>query len=370
MAPAVLYVDDETDNIVVFEAMYDRLFKVHSVSSAEDALTFLRTQDVEIGVILTDQRMPGMTGIDLAEMVHREFPDIVTLLITAYADLSAVIDAINRGEVLRYLNKPWEVGDVELALREGLSIYDMRRRISELERNLHESSRVSAMGVIAASLAHEISTPLTTLMLNLDLLSRATARIPWSPETTEVAAEMRTSLSDAIESARYLEDLVKGVRTATRPTTNDEVVDVSEVVGTVLRMVRASASKRARMSFDSLPVPPIKASRTKVGQMVLNLVVNAMQAFPERPAMENLVRVSLRHQANWVVLTVEDNGVGIDPDQLHKIWNPFFTTKRDAGTGLGLAITKHLVEEVGGAIAVEAPVGAGTRFRVTLPAME
>lgn len=368
MTPAVLYVDDEPDNVAVFEAMYERLFPIYTVTSGEDALALLRAGTVDVGVVLTDQRMPSMSGIDLAEMVHREFPDIVTLLITAFADLSAVIDAINRGEVHRYLKKPWEVGDLELALREALSVFEMRRRISDLERNLYETGRVYALGVIAASLAHDFSNPLTNLKLNLDALSGYLSKVAWANGST-MAVEMRTALSDAIESTRYLEDLVKGVATTTRTTDADDLVDVSEVAGTVLRMLRSGSSKRSRVSFEALPAPSVRASRSKLGQVVLNLVVNAMQALPERPPHENLIRVSVRSVGDQVVLTVEDNGVGIEPHHLSRIWDPFYTTKRDMGSGLGLAITRKIVHDVGGDIQVEAPTGVGTRFRVSLPAV-
>lgn len=368
MPPAVLYVDDEPDNIAVFAAMYERVFTIHTAISGEAALALLRTGTVEVGVILTDQRMPGMSGIDLAEMVHREFPDIVTLLITAFADLYAVIDAINRGEVHRYLKKPWEVGDIELALREALSVYDMRRRIADLERTLMDTSRVYALGVIAASLAHDLRDPVTALKTNLDDLSRNFSKTAWADGPSLIATEMRSSLSDAIESTRYLEDLLRAVSASTRPVTNDELVDLSEVSGTVLRMLRSTSSQRARIRFEALPAPFVRASRSKLGQVVLNLVINAMQAFPERPIHENLVRVSVRHLGDQVVLIVEDNGVGIDAAQLPKIFDPFYTTKGTMGTGLGLAIAREIVREIGGDIRHEHPPGGGTRFRVSLPA--
>jgi two-component system NtrC family sensor kinase len=368
MPPAVLYVDDEEDNVSVFEALHERLFPIRTASSGEEALALLRRQDTEIGVVLTDQRMPGMSGIDLAEMVHREFPDVVTILITAFADLIHVIDAINRGEVHRYLRKPWVDDDLELALREALSVYDMRRRIAELERSLYDTGRVYALGVVAASVANEFATPLSALKLNLDLLSSQLSRIPWTHGAGPTAAEMRGVLSDAIESTRYLEDLVNGISTTTRPSVEEESVDLAEVVGTVLRMLKPTINKRARMSFESLPAPAVRAARSKVGQIVMNLVVNAVQSLPDRAVHENMVRVQVRGAGDCVQLTVEDNGPGIPPELLDRIWDPFFTTRRDVGTGLGLAITKRIVGEYGGHIFVETGHGPGTRFRVTLPA--
>jgi len=143
-------------------------------------------------------------------------------------------------------------------------------------------------------------------------------------------------------------------------------VDIAHVVQSVLRLVRAEAALRARLSVDVAARPMVSGSATRLGQVLLNLLLNALQAMPQRPIEQNQVTVSLREHGRHAVLRIADNGSGIEPSQLARIFDPFFTTKQK-GTGLGLAISRQIVEELGGEIDVESTLGSGTTFTVRLP---
>jgi signal transduction histidine kinase len=139
------------------------------------------------------------------------------------------------------------------------------------------------------------------------------------------------------------------------------------VANLTLRCVRAELLKRAQIQVEIEPSPPVLGSPNKLGQVVMNLLINALQALPDRPRGQNVVSLRLRPAGDFVRLEVEDNGAGIPQDVLGKIFDPFFTTKTHGGTGLGLAISKQIIEEVRGRISVESEVGRGTRFSVELP---
>src|SRR5574341_1104091 len=126
MKPHVLFVDDDESNLVVWEAGCADRFAVLTAGSAARALEMLRSR--EVGVVLADQRMPGTTGIELLERVRDEFPDVVRMLITAYSDLNAAIDAINRGHVWRYLGKPCALSQLRSELSGALEVYELRAR--------------------------------------------------------------------------------------------------------------------------------------------------------------------------------------------------------------------------------------------------
>lgn len=363
--PTVLYVDDEADNLAVFEALYGELFEVVTARSGAEAVEILRRRPV--AVLLTDQRMPGMSGIDVTELCQREYPDTVRILVTGYADLGAVVDAINRGAIHRYVRKPWDPLDLELALRESVSVYELRRRMQDLERSLHESGRLYALGVVAASVAHELAQPLTVLLGDLDLarstLRRVAARSP-DPDLDEVGS----LLGQAGEAATMLSEVVQGIRTSTRPQPADELVDITSVVPVVFRMVQGMVKDHARLEFDARPAPEIRGSRTRVGQALLNLVVNALQALPADRADRNVVRVGLRAAGTHTEVVVEDNGPGIRPEDRQRIFDPFFTTRPDSGTGLGLAITRRIVEDLGGRMTLDESYTGGARFKLSFPA--
>ena len=134
----------------------------------------------------------------------------------------------------------------------------------------------------------------------------------------------------------------------------------------VLRLTRSEATHRARLLIAQSAKPRIYGSATRVGQVLLNLVLNALQALPDRPMERNEVKLALDEKDGRAIVEVADNGVGIEPGNLAHIFDPFFTTKKK-GTGLGLAISKQIVEEMGGQIHVESRPGVGTRFRISWP---
>ena len=134
MSVKVLFVDDEESNLLVYEAVCGDDFDVLTASSGTIALELMRIH--EVAVVVSDQRMPQMSGVDLLERVRAEFPETVRVLITAYSDAHAAIDAINRGRVRRYLKKPWEPGELKAELSDGIERYLTQRRLEELERKL------------------------------------------------------------------------------------------------------------------------------------------------------------------------------------------------------------------------------------------
>ncbi|MDB5249772.1 MAG: response regulator [Segetibacter sp.] len=130
----VLYIDDEVDNLNSFRATFRREFNITTAESAEDAIKILEKEDIH--VILSDQRMPKMTGIEFFEHIQPLFPDPIRILITGYTDINAVIDAINRGEVYKYLSKPWNEDDVKIFVEKAFEVFRLRKENLELTDKL------------------------------------------------------------------------------------------------------------------------------------------------------------------------------------------------------------------------------------------
>ncbi|MGF7077802.1 response regulator [Mucilaginibacter sp. UYCu711] len=134
MAIGVLYVDDEINNLNSFKAAFRRDFEIFIASSAKEGRKILDTQ--EIGVIITDQRMPGMTGIEFLESILPVYPDTIRILLTGFSDINAVMDAINRGQVYKYLVKPWQNDELKMYIENALEIYNLRKENKDLARKL------------------------------------------------------------------------------------------------------------------------------------------------------------------------------------------------------------------------------------------
>src|ERR1700709_1691453 len=134
MPVGVLYVDDEINNLNSFKAAFRRDFEIFTASSAKEGRKVLDSQ--EIGVIITDQRMPGITGIEFLESILPVYPDTIRILLTGFSDINAVMDAINRGQVYKYLVKPWQNDELRLYIQNALEIYHLRKENKELAQKL------------------------------------------------------------------------------------------------------------------------------------------------------------------------------------------------------------------------------------------
>ncbi|WP_183568224.1 response regulator [Mucilaginibacter sp. SP1R1] len=134
MSVGVLYVDDEINNLNSFKAAFRRDFNIYTASSAAEGRKILDVN--EIGVIITDQRMPVTTGIEFLESILHIYPDTIRILLTGFSDINAVIDAINRGQVYKYLVKPWQNDELKIQVQNAIEIYNLRKQNKELNYRL------------------------------------------------------------------------------------------------------------------------------------------------------------------------------------------------------------------------------------------
>ena len=134
----VLYVDDEADNLTSFKATFRRNFNITTAESAEEAMKILERESIH--VILSDQRMPKMTGIEFFESIQNIFPYPIRILMTGYTDINAVIDAINRGQVYKYLTKPWIEEDVKIFVEKACEVYKLRKENMDLTNKLLDAN--------------------------------------------------------------------------------------------------------------------------------------------------------------------------------------------------------------------------------------
>ncbi|HEY4012896.1 MAG TPA: ATP-binding protein [Polyangiaceae bacterium] len=375
----VLYVDDDPANLYVFEAACANEFEVRTAGNAEAALEILRRSDV--AVLLTDQRMPGTTGVELAAAAREQFPDTIRMLVTAYADLDSAIDAINWGQVHRYLRKPWDIRELRATLKEACELYWMNREIADLRRRLLETERVYAIGVVATSIGRELTRPIGQLNESLAMARRSIETASkllgaFGDGSHGVRVEVDAvdaQLASAQLSARGVFDLLRGIDLPVRERPNEaQKVALDEVIRLTLQVLRGEFRTRAQVRLDVRPVPPVRSSTASMGQVVLNLLVNALQSFPasagrEPSASDNLVTVRLFPRAAYVCMEVEDNGVPIPKESIGHMFDPL-SQRVESGNRLGLAISKRIVEELGGRLDAEQLAEGGTRLRLVLPA--
>jgi signal transduction histidine kinase/CheY-like chemotaxis protein len=234
------------------------------------------------------------------------------------------------------------------------------------------ADRMLSVGTLAAGVAHEINNPLAFIGNNLELLSAELPGILAGGRSRLSTAELQGLVADSREGVARVSAIVRDLRLLSRH--DDEKrgpVDVADVLATSIKMAHNEIRHRARVvqSYQG-ELPPVMADASKLGQVFLNLLLNAAQAIAEGHAEQNEIRVRARRTADErsVCVEIEDTGAGIAANIMHRIFDPFFTTKvPGAGTGLGLSISHQIVQSMNGQIAVDSTPGHGSTFSVTLP---
>jgi C4-dicarboxylate-specific signal transduction histidine kinase len=366
----LLFVDDEPENLTVFEAACAERYSVLIASSARQALELLR-QNV-VSVLIADQRMPFMTGLELLERVRVEFPDVVRMLMTAYTDVKTAMDAINRGQVRRYLVKPWEEKELFSTLDEGIEYYQMRAKLCSLERRLLETERVYSLGIITAGLARELAVPVADLRSNVTR-ARGTLRsvlnaIPASaPGATGLRAQLLESdeqLGEALVGSDRVLDVVRGVEIPVGPSKRQNV-DASEVLRLTLRLLQSELRAAASVEIDVHPVPLVSGSPAQLGQVMLNLLVHALDTMSNTPRHQRALSIRLVRQEPWVVFEVGNSVPPITGEFGRRVVE---TRNIDQlPKELGLAISQSIADELGGQLQTENHPGGGSVRRLKLP---
>jgi PAS domain S-box-containing protein len=241
----------------------------------------------------------------------------------------------------------------------------------QLQAQLVLADRLASVGRLAAAVGHEINNPLAYVLANLDLALERLTEIAADGAAPDRVAEVSEMLREAREGADRVRHIVRDLKVFTRGESEDRArVDPRRVLDSCVNIARGEIRQRARLVKRYDETPPVLANEARLGQVLLNLLVNAAHAIPEGDPLENEILVATRAEGDGrVVIEVRDSGSGIRDDVRERIFEPFFTTKGGSyGSGLGLSIAQSIVTALGGEILVESEPGKGSAFRVVLPA--
>jgi signal transduction histidine kinase len=367
----ILYVDDEAANLTSFRYCFGDVFDVLTAASADEALALLAHEPV--GVLLADQRMPGTTGVELCTVVRERYPDVVRMILTAYADVTAAVAAINSGQVSRYMFKPWREEQMVEVLRAGVEAYELGALTRELQARLLRSEQQATTTFLLGRVLHELANPAATITTNVgwiaDTVRGLTQRAKDLPaDVAAIIGELDTAAGETALAGRELVQRIERFRRGESPSTPTRGIDLRRAVEAAVALAHAEVRKRARLEMQLVDVAPVAAEAMQVSQIVLNLVMNAVESLDEDKADGNVVTVRLAEDAGQAVLQVSDTGAGIPAELLASIYEPFVSTKSaDVARGFGLAVVRDIVRTLGGSIAVDSEVGRGTSFTVRLP---
>ena len=383
--PCLLYVDDDRSNRVVFELTFKEKFPLITVGSGLEALDVMKRQPV--AVLLTDQRMPQMSGHELLERVREEHPETTRIVMTAFGQLEPILQAVNEGLVARYILKPWKRDELETVIDWAFSAYEFAGRDAVLRERLLQTERLVTIGSMTAAVFHDLSQPLALLVTNCERMMQLSAGIPAlkslldssTDQLSDADSRLLNDLCDDYEpiaddlqqGCEVMADLVNNMRRLVRPQNSGQVEicqSPTRYVDYAISVCNAGAVlNRGAIRYRGEPVlPALRVSPTEFVQVLFNLIQNAWQALDDGQTSSREVIINTKQRADFVDFQIIDNGAGIPDEVLEKLGTPFVSTK-ESGTGLGVAQCFRIVSKSGGSMNYESNLGEGTTVTVSFP---
>jgi signal transduction histidine kinase len=374
----ILVADDEPRSLELLVRTLRRLGRVETFPTGNEAWSAAQVETPD--VVISDQRMPGMKGVELLARIAGLGEPVGRILLTGYADITATIDAINTGRIHAYVHKPWSPDQVFLTVKSLLERVRLERENLQLlgtlgeknaalemalcslqtaQRQLVDAERLAAIGRMIAMIVHDFRGPLCVVRSAAAELARDATSLP----ADEIRAVAAGALEEAERMVRMCAELLEVAR-ASQNRAARELHPLDEWISDVVASLAEDASRQGvevETRLGSGANLMLDADRMR--RALLNLCHNALEAMPEG----GVLRVETAREAREAHIRVVDSGVGIPDEIRDRLFEPFVTAGKPAGTGLGLAVVKKIVDDHGGAIDVAKAEGGGTVFELRLP---
>jgi signal transduction histidine kinase len=356
--PRVLYVDDQVGNLVVLKSSVKKYIDVVTAASGAEGLAILEKE--EFPIVISDQKMHEMSGTQFLAEVRKLYPDTARMLLTAYTNFDDAVAAINEGQVVRFIHKPWERDDLVSALLTSAELYYKRKENRVLTEQLLHRERLAAIGQVTSGLVHELGNIAAVLSVADDIKAQWSGGADLSRELTILQGGIDKFMA-LVESLRIYSKGGSQLDVVKRQT------DINHLVRATIVLLGLFPQVKALHALKFVPYPedirvPIDAK--KIEQVILNVVKNAAE---ECPAGAGEVTIGMRMIESDLAIDITDNGPGIPPPAWKRIWEGFYSTKGEKGTGLGLAMCRKIMEAHGGKISFINNAEGGCTFTLRVP---
>jgi two-component system sensor histidine kinase/response regulator len=340
----ILCVDDEIDNVEALERLFRKKYQVLKATSGEQALQLLDQNPAPVTLVITDQRMPEMTGVEFLEKSLKKYPDTIRILLTGYTDLESVIEAVNKGQIYRYLTKPWDPVDLSNTVDHAIDRYvvgqELKQKHRELEMALQELQTLDkAKNNFMILINHELKTPLTSMINFLSLLIE-----------TKLDEDQHLYVDRIQQNAERLKSLVDDVLLLVRAELNQLSIEHrSYLVHSFLPDLKLDTKellmKKQQVVRENFVAHTLKADGRLVGVAMDRLVNNAAKFGAEKSD----IMIDGQMAGNKYRLSVTNKGSSISSEVIDKIFKPFFIDEEimnhSKGLGLGLSVAQAILRK-------------------------
>src|SRR5882757_3164574 len=374
---AILYVDDEEKSLKAFERAFGDDFRVFTATNARDGFKLLEQHADEIGLLLTDQRMPGETGVWLLERARHLRPQILRILVTAFADFDAAIAAVNSGAIYKYINKPWDPPQLELTLRQALEFFQVQAERDQLLlekmsviRNMMIADRIVSLGLLAAGISHHIKNSMQAVKTFLEL-----APLKMAEERGGDANSLRDPgfwrdyHQNAQNQIKKITEMIGDLRTASENEAGvpfaDEIYLKPAISAAVDRLREPLAARRIAVD-NQVPeaLPPLLVEKPKFERLLELLLQDELAMLPSG----SRITFTAELHGKEIVFCLADNGPALPQETLSIALDPFVVTGgKPSEYGINLMCCFFIVHHHGGKIEAENLPGGGNRFTIRLP---
>ncbi len=353
----ILYIDDELNNLIGFRASLRIDYQVFTAQNTLQATQYLAANN-DIRIIFCDQRMPQQTGVEFFEEIRSLFPLPIRILITAYTDINIVIDSINKGNIFRYVSKPWKEVDILSAIDEANKFYLTNSMLAVKNEELQKA--YSELDKFAYSVSHDIRGPLTGIMGGLNL----------AMEMNDIS-EIKLVLGMMQKSVNKLEDFILSMHdyySLQRGELNITLIDFNELINE-LKDVYTIYANTNHISFTTQveQEEPFFSDLLSLRLVLYNLLSNAFK-YQKKGNDDKMVDIDVKIYKGIATIHVKDSGTGIHEKYIGEIFNLFFrASSQEAGSGFGLYNVKSALLKLNGKIELDTQLDIGSTFKISIP---
>jgi two-component system probable response regulator PhcQ len=376
----VMYVDDEEKSLKYFREIFGDKFNTLTASNAEDGFRIFTENADKIGVLMTDQRMPGEKGIQLLEKARQLRPRVIRILATAYSDMETAIESVNTGAIYKYVTKPWDIPQLEVTLKRGMEFFIvqserdnlLREKISTLY-NVMLTDRILSLGILATGLSHHIRNSMVAVKTFLDLTPQKMKEENLDFEQLRNPNFWRDYYQKVQVQMDKVVNLLSDLWESTEKSSADfsDKVKLNEVVQKALVQVKPDLDKKRINveNFISANLPELKVDQKKFSRLFEMLLREEAASLSQGGKVKfTAAAIGGKEGPAEIQVELEDNGPGLPEDALRSIFDPFFVRSGNPQEfGIYLMSCFFIIYHHGGRISAKSLVGNGNLLTLTFP---